>query len=183
MADSPYPTRNYFPGQFVVSAGSILFRRAPESGKLQICVLYHTIKDEWLLPKGRKDCGESIETTAVRETYEETGYKCKLLPCNMSTRAPAHGVHTKDMIREAEQITEPIAITVRDQGLDGVKIISWYISELDGDGQKVEGTQMDTESFASQFINAEEAIRTLTFKGDQDIAAKALEIVRHTGTI
>ncbi|KAJ4479713.1 NUDIX hydrolase domain-like protein [Lentinula edodes] len=183
MASSPYPTRTYLPGQFVVSAGSILFRRAPESGKLQMCLLYHTIKNEWLLPKGRKDCGESIETTAVRETYEETGYKCKLSPCNMSTRAPAYGVHTKDMIREAEQITEPIAIMVRDQGLDGVKIISWYISELDGDGQKVEGTQMDTESFASQFIDAEEALRTLTFKGDQDIAAKALEIVRHTGTI
>lgn len=73
MASSPYPTRTYLPGQFVVSAGSILFRRAPENGELQMCLLYHTIKDEWLLPKGRKDCGESIETTAVRETYEETG--------------------------------------------------------------------------------------------------------------
>ncbi|KAJ3758771.1 NUDIX hydrolase domain-like protein [Lentinula raphanica] len=183
MASSPYPTRTYLPGQFVVSAGSILFRRGPESRKLQICVLYHTIKDEWLLPKGRKDCGESIETTAIRETYEETGYKCKLLPCNMPTRAPAHGVHTKDMVREANQITEPIAIAVRDQGLDGVKIISWYISEVDGDGLKVEGTQMDTENFESRFLDAEEAVRTLTFKGDQDIARKALEIVRCSGTI
>ncbi|KAF5384660.1 hypothetical protein D9757_007483 [Collybiopsis confluens] len=183
MASSPYPTRSYFPGQFLISAGSILFRRAPDTRNLQICLLYHTIKEEWLLPKGRKDCGECIEATAVRETYEETGYPCELLPCNMLTRAPRHGIHTKDMIREAEQATEPIAVTVRDLGLDGVKVTSWFISQVTGNGVKVEGTQMETENFASEFIDADAAVRRLTFKGDQDIAAKALEIVRHTGTM
>lgn len=103
----------------------------------------------------------------------------------MLTRAPAHGVHTKDMVREAEHITEPIAITVRDQATDGggAKMIMWYISEVVGDGKKVEGTQMDTENFASEFMDAEEAIQRLTFKGDQDIAAKALDIVMNTGTL
>lgn len=103
----------------------------------------------------------------------------------MLTRAPAHGVHTKDMVREAEQITEPIAINVRDQGPEGegAKIIFWYISEVVGDGKKVEGTQMDTENFASEFMDAEEAIQKLTFKADQDIAAKGLEIVRNSGTM
>lgn len=42
---------------------------------------------------------------------------------------------------------------------------------------------METENFASEFIDADAAVRRLTFKGDQDIAAKALEIVRHSGTI
>lgn len=103
----------------------------------------------------------------------------------MLTRAPAHGVHTKDMVREAEKITEPIAINVRDQGPEGegAKIIFWYISEVVGDGKKVEGTQMDTENFASEFMDAEEAIQKLTFKADQDIAAKGLEIVRNSGTM
>ncbi|KAF9078017.1 hypothetical protein BDP27DRAFT_1412930 [Rhodocollybia butyracea] len=184
MATSSLPTRTYFPGQFVISAGSILFRRAPETRNLQICLLYHTIKNEWLLPKGRKDCDEPIEVTAIRETFEETGYPCKLMPVDCITRAPIHGVHTKDKARKAQKLTgEPVIITVRDHGEEGVKIISWYISELAGDGQKVEGTQMATESFASEFLDAEEAIQRLTFKSDQDIAAKALEIVKDTGTL
>jgi 8-oxo-dGTP pyrophosphatase MutT (NUDIX family) len=59
MASSLYPST-----QFVVSAGCILFRRG-EEGKLEICVLHDRKKDEWVLPKGRKDCGESIEAAAV----------------------------------------------------------------------------------------------------------------------
>jgi 8-oxo-dGTP pyrophosphatase MutT (NUDIX family) len=65
MASSLYPSTQYFASQFVVSAGCILFRRG-EEGKLEICVLHDRKKDEWLLPKGRKDCGESIEAAAVR---------------------------------------------------------------------------------------------------------------------
>ncbi|PPQ82495.1 hypothetical protein CVT24_005899, partial [Panaeolus cyanescens] len=56
---------------------------------LQICILRHLTKPNvFILPKGRKDRGEPIERTAIRETYEETGYKCRLWPLRMATRAP-----------------------------------------------------------------------------------------------
>jgi 8-oxo-dGTP pyrophosphatase MutT (NUDIX family) len=42
---------------------------------------------EYCLPKGRKDVGEQLEATAVRETYEETGYIVEVLPHQLTTLA------------------------------------------------------------------------------------------------
>ncbi|ESK91619.1 nudix domain-containing protein [Moniliophthora roreri MCA 2997] len=148
MSLSSYPFTTYPAGQFVICAGSILFRRvraiqatstSSSSGafdsltasssnpntndnstnitkwKWQICLLFHRTKNEWLLPKGRKDAGESVEVAAVRETFEETGYPNSILPVTLPTRAPITGTNQKDVIRIAQKCnTEPIAITVRD---------------------------------------------------------------------
>ena len=35
-------------------------------------------RDDWSLPKGKLDPGESFERTAIREVLEETGYRCTL---------------------------------------------------------------------------------------------------------
>ena len=74
--------RTYLAGDFVMSAGSVLFRREADTGKLQVCLIYQPERNEWLLPKGRKDRGESIEAAAVRETYEE---------CGVLLAGPGHG--------------------------------------------------------------------------------------------
>ena len=51
----------FLTGDFVISAGCVLFRRSPDASRtLQICLI-HASNDRWLLPKGRKDVGESID--------------------------------------------------------------------------------------------------------------------------
>lgn len=180
MAASTVPSTQYLSSQFVVSAGSVLFRNNDD--RLQICILYERRKHEWLLPKGRKDCGESIERAAVRETFEETGYACELWPHRMPTRAPSPNSNTPDVARIVDDAAEPIAITVRQLGEKGLKLIWWFITRVSKDGdEKVEGTQTDTEEFDSQFVDAEEAIARLTFQGDKDIAIQALAIVEGDG--
>jgi 8-oxo-dGTP diphosphatase len=43
-------------------------------------VLVHRPKyDDWTLPKGKLDPGESFEEAAVREVEEETGLRCRLV--------------------------------------------------------------------------------------------------------
>jgi 8-oxo-dGTP pyrophosphatase MutT (NUDIX family) len=37
----------------------------------KIVVIQDTKTKEWFLPRGRKDRGESLEQTAMREAYEE----------------------------------------------------------------------------------------------------------------
>jgi len=36
-------------------------------------------RDDWSLPKGKVDPGETLEACALREVAEETGFRCRLL--------------------------------------------------------------------------------------------------------
>lgn len=172
--------RTYLAGDFVMSAGSVLFRREADTGKLQICLIYQPERDEWLLPKGRKDRGESIEVAAVRETYEETGYPCELVPLRMTTRATIPGgIHDNDMDAQGGCL-EPMAVMLQDRGAKGAKVVWWYVTRVKDGAAKVEGTQMATENFESHIFDAEAAVARLSFSGHRDIARQALELVKDT---
>lgn len=70
--------------QYSLSASAITFRD-PD----QVLLIRNTKYNEpfYTLPGGRKDIGEALEETAVRETYEETGYHVRLPSVNIPTRA------------------------------------------------------------------------------------------------
>lgn len=57
----------------VRAAGTVLWRR-PTSGKVEIAVVHRPSRDDWSLPKGKLESGETLAACAVRETYEETSY-------------------------------------------------------------------------------------------------------------
>ena len=44
----------------------------------QVAVVHRPRYDDWSLPKGKLDRGESFEDAAVREVLEETGLRCRL---------------------------------------------------------------------------------------------------------
>ena len=44
-----------------------------------VCVVHRPRYDDWSLPKGKLDPGESFEEGALREVEEETGLRCRLL--------------------------------------------------------------------------------------------------------
>ncbi|KAJ4386391.1 hypothetical protein N0V93_009286 [Gnomoniopsis smithogilvyi] len=69
---------------FVLSASTVTFK---EPG--QVLLVRNTKYNEafYTLPGGRKDIGEALEETAVRETHEETGYHVRLPPISIPTRA------------------------------------------------------------------------------------------------
>ncbi|KAG6859957.1 hypothetical protein C0995_001275 [Termitomyces sp. Mi166 len=167
---------------FVISAGAVLFRETLLC-ELEICLLHNTARDEWVLPKGRKNRGEDIEATAVRETFEETGYPCELWPLRMPTRAPIPGdTSGEDVIKIGEELLEPIAVTVRDLGANRAKIIWWYITMATGQG-KVAGSQATYEAFEARFMEPAVAIQHLTYQDDREIVQKALDIVSGTRTL
>ncbi|KAH0838565.1 NUDIX hydrolase domain-like protein [Lanmaoa asiatica] len=176
----PYFSINHFSEDFVICAGSVLFRAAPGKREWQICILHSPMEGVWVLPKGRKDRGESVENAALRETYEETGYRCEFLPCRMATRAPLPHINMVDEPRIVEGVVEPFAMTVRSLGeARGTKIIWWYLTRAIDETQ-FKGTQTETEDFQSEFITAEKAVEQLTFQDDREVASKALELVLAT---
>ena len=68
----------------VLAAGAVLWRPAEEAtdddprGGPLVAVVHRPQYDDWSLPKGRVDPGETEPVTAVREVLEETGYVAEL---------------------------------------------------------------------------------------------------------
>jgi 8-oxo-dGTP diphosphatase len=56
----------------IVAAGGLVIR-PDDDGALQVLVVHRPRYDDWSLPKGKADPGETPEATAVREVEEETG--------------------------------------------------------------------------------------------------------------
>jgi 8-oxo-dGTP diphosphatase len=61
----------------VRAAGGIVLRSTPK-GEWQVLLVHRPRYDDWSLPKGKADAGESDEETALREVEEETGLRCTL---------------------------------------------------------------------------------------------------------
>lgn len=57
-----------------VRAGGTVLWRWPASGRVEIAVVHRPSRDDWSLPKGKLERGETPAACAVRETREETGY-------------------------------------------------------------------------------------------------------------
>ena len=57
----------------VNAAGGVVLRDG------RVCVVHRARYDDWSLPKGKLDGGESFEDAALREVHEETGLRCRLV--------------------------------------------------------------------------------------------------------
>jgi 8-oxo-dGTP diphosphatase len=62
----------------VDAAGGVIWRL--EDSGLELLLIHRPDRDDWSLPKGKRDDGESFRACALREVEEETGFRCKLGP-------------------------------------------------------------------------------------------------------
>jgi 8-oxo-dGTP diphosphatase len=58
----------------VEAAGGVVL-----DGEGRVALVHRPRYDDWSLPKGKLDPGESFEQAALREVEEETGMRCRLL--------------------------------------------------------------------------------------------------------
>jgi 8-oxo-dGTP diphosphatase len=75
----------------VFAAGAVLWRPGAGSGGPEIAVIHRERYDDWSLPKGKVDPGETEPVTAVREIHEETGYRAQLGRRLISVSYPIEG--------------------------------------------------------------------------------------------
>lgn len=61
-----------------LAAGAVLWRPDERSGTPEIAIIHRPRYDDWSLPKGKVDPGETEPVTAVREIEEETGFRSHL---------------------------------------------------------------------------------------------------------
>ena len=128
-------------------------------------LLHYRPKDEFFFAKGHKDVGESLEAASLRETEEETGYKCTLLPHREETQATQNPSSTH---------TEPIAVQQRIK--DGVrKLIFWFVASGDEMDKSVHQRLEEGEDFEARWVPVQELISILTFEDDKEVAKQALK--------
>ena len=61
----------------VAAAGGAVWRRTP-AGAVEVVLVHRPRYDDWSLPKGKLDAGETWEAAALREVEEEVGLRCRL---------------------------------------------------------------------------------------------------------
>ncbi|EIN05273.1 hypothetical protein PUNSTDRAFT_107551 [Punctularia strigosozonata HHB-11173 SS5] len=167
------PDSAWFVSDLMLGAGMVILQ--PDTKK--IAVVYDDRMDFWFLPKGRKDVGESLEQTALREAYEESGYQPQFLPLYMPHRFPSPPNPDKGVAGTRSpfaKVTEPIYVTtqtwgpryhndgsLRDAG--GEYISFYYVGYIGADAVHHQNTGMDNEMhYVTHLLPAQEAIQRLT---------------------
>jgi 8-oxo-dGTP diphosphatase len=75
----------------VLAAGGVVWRR-DDDGEVEVLLVHRPKYDDWTLPKGKLDAGETAEEAALREVEEETGLRCRLgEELSTSTYVDRHG--------------------------------------------------------------------------------------------
>ena len=62
----------------VVRAGGGVLHRTRDDGTVEVLVIHRPRYDDWTLPKGKLERGESVEEGALREVVEETGVTAEI---------------------------------------------------------------------------------------------------------
>ena len=76
-------------GSAIRAAGGLLWRTAnssTDSPGVEVAIIHRPRYDDWSIPKGKVDPGETDEEAALREVEEETGVRATLGPELESTR-------------------------------------------------------------------------------------------------
>jgi 8-oxo-dGTP pyrophosphatase MutT (NUDIX family) len=90
------------------SCGAVVYQKSPNG--LQFVIIRQIIGNHYGFPKGHVEANESEEMTAVREVYEETGLKVKIVSSKKVeiSYTPRLGVFKRVVYFLAEAVTKKI---------------------------------------------------------------------------
>ena len=141
-------TREWAGEPAVEAAGGVVLRgTGGATGHLEVLVVHRGRYDDWSLPKGKLDPGESHADAAVREVEEETGVRVGL-------------------DAELPQIVYPVE--------GGIKRVRWFaMHPVAGDPQD---RPADHEVDDARWLDVDLARDRLTYDADRALLSEALAV-------
>jgi 8-oxo-dGTP diphosphatase len=130
----------------VKAAGGVVWRRAGDA--IAIAVAHRPRYDDWSLPKGKLDPGESWEEAALREVHEEIGLRCRL----------------------GEEL-DPVAYNDRK---GRAKVVRYWLMEPEDDVAFTPNDEVDE----LRWLAPDEAARELTYPHDRELVRAAADRIR-----
>ena len=128
----------------VKASGGVVWRR-DGGGRVEVVVVHRPRYDDWSLPKGKLDPGESWEAAALREVQEEVGLRCRL-----GAELPP--------------------VTYQD-GKGRAKAVRYWLMEPSGEAAFEPNDEVDD----MRWLEAEEAVALLSYPRDAELVGTALE--------
>jgi 8-oxo-(d)GTP phosphatase len=103
----------------ILAGGAVVTREDPVRGT-EVLIIHRTRYNDWTLPKGKLDAGESLPACAVREVLEETGVTIRLgVPLDTVRYDTANGV------KQVEYWGGTVLDTAPRPPDDEVDVVSW----------------------------------------------------------
>jgi 8-oxo-dGTP pyrophosphatase MutT (NUDIX family) len=160
-----------FSDTFVISCGTVTL----DLREKKVLLIRWRNKNQFLLPKGRKDIGETLEAAALRETFEETGHTVNLLPLTIPTLAtvPKSDGHTRSLLTHC---TEPFAVQQRITRKGRLKFIYWFTASCDSTLPPVANTQMANEDYETVWATFDAYDKLMTYDDDKSMVSTVIEL-------
>ncbi|TFK29126.1 hypothetical protein FA15DRAFT_664441 [Coprinopsis marcescibilis] len=143
---------------FTLGVGMVLIQNVTH----KVVLVSRRGSQRFFFPRGRKDRGETLEVAALREAYEESGYKAELLPHFGFTSAPLSPHSSK-----AGPSCEAVYLTIVGWGpvrgqTEGEYLVHWYLGWIPEHAVPEQGTGMPDEmDYESQLFTIEEALQRM----------------------
>ncbi|KAI0085519.1 hypothetical protein BDY19DRAFT_965412 [Irpex rosettiformis] len=162
-----FPNSLFYASEFMIGAGMVIIQ--PSTSR--IVIIHETKLNYWFLPKGRKDVGESVEQAALREAYEESGYRAEFLPLYILTNAPTPPGAGSRFVPQRN--TEPIYLSTYQwkgprwpQGpgcIGGEYLTFWFVGQIPHDAVHEAHTGMPDEvNYVSELVDIRTALHRLS---------------------
>lgn len=138
--------------RYVEAAGGLVLRRSDDR-VVRMLLVHRPRYDDWSLPKGKADAGETPEATALREIVEETGV--------------------------TGRVVAPLDTVEYGIGAGRRKVVRYFAVRAQSESPFVGNDEVDSIRWVTQ----DEAARLLTYDHDRQLAASDLEALATTGTM
>ncbi len=133
------------------SAGGIVVKKI--KGKQYIAVIHRLKQNDWTLPKGHVEKGESLETTAIREAKEETN--------NETTIIDKIDSFTYFVDDDKNNITYE-------------RTVYWFLMQ----SEKDESSSLNYETDEVRWVEIDDDFSFMNYNNDKSIVEKGIKLIK-----